>query len=186
MAIRGKLLFVTGCMFSGKTHWLLEKYLQMKAGSINTYLFKNSFDDERKGNLIKSRTGVSHPAISMSSLSQMEININKPDPNVNFIFIDEIQFFPASDIEYIGCLLDRGFNFIVSGLDTDSNGDYFPISEKIVQIADFVEILYARCFVCNSPARNTYVKQDKKELYLLDSGDNYESRCDQHINRDKK
>lgn len=186
MATRGKLLFVTGCMFSGKTHWLLEKYLQMKAGAISTYLFKNSFDDERKGNLIKSRTGVSHPAISISSLSDLEPNINNPGSPINFIFIDEIQFFPASDIKYIQQLVDKEYNFIVSGLDTDSNGNYFPISEKILQIADSVEILYARCFVCNSPARNTYVKQDKKELYLLDTGDNYEARCDQHIYRDKK
>jgi len=177
---KGKLLFITGCMYSGKTNYLLDKYLTMKENN-STFLFKNDFDDAKKGNFVKSRTGLRHPATSIHDLSSVVSHLPSDPPRPSsYVFIDEIQFFAEDDFKYISLLLQRGYNFIVSGLDRDYRGEFFPISKLIDEAADQIEVLYARCHVCNSPARHTYRQESTHDLYVLDDGNNYQARCGLH------
>ena len=179
ISTRGTLLFITGCMYSGKTNYLLDIYLKLKP-IFDVSLIKNSFDDDKKGKFVKSRTGLQHPAISTDSLKILSDYPNTDQKRLSFILIDEIQFFKGSEISYIEEGLAKGYNFIVSGLDRDYRGEFFPISELVQNMAETIEILYARCHVCGSPARHTYRNVSQENLYVLDDGSNYQARCDLH------
>lgn len=166
-------------MYSGKTNYLLDIYLKLNP-IFKVSLLKHSFDEDRKGCVVKSRTGLEHPAISTDTLKILS-GWEKTDlAPLSFILIDEVQFFNASDIEYIEDALNKGYNFIISGLDKDYLGNYFPISKLVQEKADLIDTLHARCHVCDAPARHTYRVNDENSLYVLDDGSNYQARCDIH------
>lgn len=178
---QGTLSMITGCMYSGKTDKLLKHFFNnQKQGVEKSVLFKHDFDLNTKGNLVKSRTGLSHQARSIHSLGQLDSSLTNAGSGTT-IYIDEIQFFPASEFVHILALLQRGIDVVVSGLDKDYLNNYFPISKLVLDRSDNMERVYARCHICGSFATHTHRVAKAKDLFVLDTGDNYEARCNTHF-----
>ena len=169
---------VVGPMFAGKTTTLIsraEKY------NDDVIVFKPSFDTRYALTDIKSHNGKHFEAISVSNVDEIIV----PD-NVKTVIIDEIQFFTepcfkGNIIQKIMKMKYAGITVICAGLDKNWQGEDFAVSSKIINIADRITILKAKCAVCGKPAGYSFKKSGSDAEIELGASDIYEPRCYEHF-----
>ena len=173
MSSKGRLVLYVGPMFAGKSSHLIkaaaahERVLALKPGF-----------DTRDGAELVSRDG-SH--FAAQSVRQWPARAD----NYDHIVLDEVQFMVAP--HYEGDIVTelqaaklRGATVTVGGLDSDYRQQPFEIVSKLMQFADDIIYLEARCHTCNAPARWTAKTHETGRL--LETGDQelYEARCNEH------
>ncbi|MGD9638447.1 MAG: thymidine kinase [Alphaproteobacteria bacterium] len=169
---------VVGPMFAGKTTTLIsraEKY------SNEAIVFKPSFDTRYALTDIKSHNGKVFQAVSASSVQDLSV----PE-NIKTVIIDEVQFFtePYFKGNIINAIMDlkrRGITVICAGLDKNWQGQDFDITSKVINIADRITILKAKCAVCGEPAGYSFKKSGSDAEIELGAADIYEPRCHKHF-----
>ncbi len=160
---RGSFLYVvTGPMGAGKTSWLVEEASKIQSYSrYECQAFKPSLDDRYSDSDLASRTG--------KRLKSTIIDPNKPfqmldnlENRVDVIVIDEAHFFEDSLVYAVDVLLRNDKKVLVSGLDLDFRGEYFPVMGKLLAMADDVKKMTSFCEYrnelgerCGAIARNT-------------------------------
>lgn len=163
-----------GGMFSGKSTELQRQgERHILAGQKVVYI-KPSIDtryseDEivtHKGNKVKAL--IVEKTFSNIQLSELL--------DFDVILFDEVQFFDEIIETIVNLLLYHGKTVYCSGLDMDFNGEVFPVTAKLMGIADEVKKLHAVCERCgadgvitarrNSSPIEGNIKLGAKETYI--------------------
>ncbi|MEN3175311.1 thymidine kinase [Gluconobacter sp. OJA] len=173
MSGKGRLVLYVGPMFAGKSSHLIkaasadERVLALKPGF-----------DTRDGAELVSRDGSHFAARSVRRWPSHS-------ENYSHIVLDEVQFMvsPHYEGDIVAELQSarlRGATVTVGGLDSDYRQKPFEIVSRLMQFADEIIHLEARCHVCNQPAQ--WTAKTHETGHLLETGDQelYEARCDEH------
>lgn len=185
-----KLDIILGPMFSGKTTKLIEimnsfdkekiKYLAVKPQIDNRYTKENENNYIVSHNLIKKECKIP------SNLKDVLEEIKKSSEQIDYIIIDEAQFFENLFDFCIICLEELNINVIVTGLD----GDYQrkPMGEilNLLPIANTITKLSSRCNICNQEAIFTHRISNEKNQVLIGGSDKYIPLCRFHYVKENK
>ncbi|MQR97986.1 thymidine kinase [Gluconobacter aidae] len=173
MTVRGRLVLYVGPMFAGKSAHLIAAAKRQA----DVLALKPGFDT-RDGSELVSRDG--------SHLAAVFANAWPEDADrYSHIVLDEGQFWVAPHyrgdiVEDIRAARARGADVTVGGLDTDYRRVPFDVMTRLLDEADEVIVLTARCHVCGAPA--AWTAKTHETGHLLETGDQelYEARCDAH------
>lgn len=167
----GKIEFTYGTMNSGKSTLALQVYWQLNQYSERCDLW--TFGDRSNSNLITSRIGVSHPALSAKHHSYEALEGIIVTEGYKMIVIDEIQF---AEVRFISFLMEmarkHNIDFYTFGLAADFKLNLFEASAKLFAISDKVTELPAPAYCwcgqkakCNGRVVNgSLVKEGEVEI----------------------
>lgn len=175
LASTSYLEIIYGPMFSGKTTKLIEIYNEKNSKSSNNCIALNYALDKRYTNEDKI---VSHDGLFIDCISIINIedflneNNNKDNnklKNINYVFINEAQFFPNlfKNVNFI--LKNLNINVILCGLDLDFKKNKFGEILHLIPYADKVYKLTGKCNNknCLNPSIYTHRIVDIKEQLLI-------------------
>lgn len=170
-----------GSMFSSKSSSLLMSLERYKYQNKTIAAFKPSIDNRYSETEIVSHNGFKHPAISISSGSDIIQYLSKPDTiSPAVIAVDEAFMIPGI-AETLTWLYKNGFTIIVSSLDISATGQVFHEIEKMLPWATKIEKCCAVCTVCGADAPYTHKKTAGGEEIEIGSNEIYEPRCHSHF-----
>lgn len=165
MSKTGELIVVAGPMFAAKTSHLIDRARQYPDTSL---ILKPSMDDRYGGGeLVHSHDGESHRARLFDAKFPAEIlKIIEEYPNLAVVLIDEVQFCAQEILGVIEKLLAKGLTVIAAGLDLDYQKQGFGPMPQLMEKADEVVLLTARCDNedCDQPATFTYAKHPLDQI----------------------
>ena len=166
--MEGYLELIVGCMFSGKTTFLLNKYNELikkyKIIVINSILDKYSSDE-----YLVSHDKKKIPAIKLVNLLDSNNEIEDA-MNYDIILINEGQFF-SDLIHFTKIALLQKKHIYISGLDGDFNRNKFGDILDLIPLADSIIKLKGECFNCKkkNSAIFTYRKGNNTNKILIDN-----------------
>ena len=182
---------ILGPMFSGKTTKLLEimdtldnkgiKYMTIKPNIDNRY------NEEDKNNYIVSHNLIKRECNVISDLKtlyqDLKNNNSKCDDNleqIQYVLIDEAQFFNNLYNFTLLCLEKLRINVIVTGLDGDFKRQ--PMGEilNLIPIANKIIKLSSKCDVCKEEAIFTHRLVNDSKQFLIGGSDKYIPLCRNH------
>ena len=169
-------------MFAGKTTSLINK-----ANSINKLENKDVFvinhsSDERysKNTFVTSHDNLQIPCNPMLTLNTIfENDIS----NINYIFINEGQFFPDLYDVIKKLLFEYKKIIYVCGLDGDYKQEPFPNCKllELIPYSTTVEKLNAKCSICNNKAPFTKRIINSTDIFLVGGSEIYKPMCLAHL-----
>ena len=172
------LTIITGCMFSGKTSYLIH-HLEDKP---DVY-YINSILDTRTTNFIQTHDGKKLKAYKRDNLYFSDKELNNLKQNFKTIAIDEGQFFPYLK-KNVERLLEYGFDIYVAGLDADSNQNKFGEILDLVLIADKTIKLYGICQICKKDGAFTKRTDIScSNQILIGNSNKFQCVCRKHLNK---
>ena len=74
-------------------------------------------------------------------------------------------------------MLTKGVSIVAAGLDKDYLARPFGLMPLLMQSANELKELNAKCECCGGKATHTYRKETNKVLVLIGSEDYYQARC---------
>ncbi len=110
----GWIEVIAGSMFSGKSEELIRRLNRARIARLRVQVFKPKIDNRYSEEEIASHSGLKHMSIPVSSSEEM---LEKVDPEVDVIGIDEGQFFDPELVEAANELARRGIRVIIAGLE---------------------------------------------------------------------
>jgi thymidine kinase len=172
----GYLGIVIGCMYAGKTTYLLdeiENYRETKGNADNILVIKHSLD-VRYDNAATLPHIISHndrkyPCVPLTNLKDI-FNLEELDSK-NIIIIDEAQFFKDVYDVVINLVENMNKNVYLAGLDGDfsrmpfNDGDFL----NLIPIADEVVKLNSKCAYCDKRANFSRRIVESQEQILVGS-----------------
>ena len=182
----GYLKMVIGCMFSGKTTYIInecKKWKKLgKSPLVINYALDRRYTNEDKV--------MSHDNIGVDSMMMHELSFDTNIGTYDIILINEGQFFPnlKEKVKYLVDILKK--IVILSGLD----GDYLrnPLGDILDLIPDCDEIikLKAYCSLCSNGTEGIFTWKTKdnqiNKSVLIDIGtDKYIPLCRKHYNNER-
>ena len=149
IARRGYLELILGCMFSGKTTYLVDTYNKLY-DKFNIKVINYSGDTRYHSTMLSTHDKVMIPCIFTNTLS--DVCEEKYLNNIDVILINEGQFFPD--------LYDTVWNLVevhkkqvyVCGLDGDFKRAKFGSILDLIPISDNFIKLFAKCDSCGEKA----------------------------------
>lgn len=180
---KGELVVYCGAMFSGKSSGLIaEIQIQLESNpNKKIKVFKPSLDTRYDLVDVKTHDGYSLKKSTGIDVIPVSTSHDFEDCNdVDFVAIDEIQFFDLKVVSHIDNLLNKGIDVVVAGLDYDSEGIPFGPMPFLLEMSEYNEELFAVCIVCDKPANKTFRKTKSGEQILVAGADVYEPRCEEH------
>lgn len=169
------LTVITGCMFSGKSSYLINNL------NNNNVYYINSILDTRTTDFIETHDGNKIKAYKRDNLYFTDEELCEIKNKYNSIAIDEGQFFPELKIN-VERLLEYGFNIYVAGLDADSNQEKFGEILDLILIADKTIKLYGICHICKQDG--TFTKRINKiftQQILIGNSNKFQCVCRKHL-----
>lgn len=177
----GRLIVITGPMFSNKSGELLRLAEVHRIAGRRVGLFKHSLDERYSGaGEISTHSGASEDCETVSSSAQVMLLA----AGLDVVAIDEAQFFDPALASRVRTLVEGGATVIAAGLDRNFRGDPFGPMPELLALADDVIKLRAVCMRCRSldatltqrlidgrPAR-----RGDPEI-LIGAAESYEARC---------
>ena len=179
----GTLEVITGSMFCGKTEELIRRLRRATIAKQKVQVFKPVIDTRYANNKVMSHSGADYQAIPVSSSQEI---LDKLEPDVTVVGIDEAQFFDDAIVAVANQLADKGLRVIVTGLDTDFRGEPFGCMPFMTAKADKVDKLAAICMVCGEAATRTQRLVNGKPanyhdpIVIVGASEMYEARCRHH------
>jgi thymidine kinase len=153
----GKLYYYYGSMNSQKSAQLIMTHHNFEQQGKKTIVFKSALDT--RDNTIKSRalskeleaTLVIRPTDNQSMYDLTKLYWAIED--VEFVFVDEVQFLTPSQIEELSDIVDEfNIDVICYGLLTDFQGKLFPGSHRLIEEADSIREIKNQCAHCKRKA----------------------------------
>ncbi len=176
----GLVEVITGSMFCGKTEELIRRLRRATIAKQKVQVFKPVIDSRYSYNKVMSHSGTDYQAVPVNSSQEL---LEKLDPEVTVVGIDEAQFFDDAIVDVANQLADKGIRVIVTGLDTDFRGEPFGCMPFMIARADKVDKLSAICMVCGEAATRTQRLVNNKPAHYHDpivivgASEMYEARC---------
>tara|TARA_Y100000590_G_scaffold323211_1_gene366071 strand:+ start:4441 stop:5094 length:654 start_codon:yes stop_codon:yes gene_type:complete len=187
--MRGRLVAITGPMFSGKSSELINrvKLAELQGKDVVCYTPDSRFNKTTpRTSIIKSRSGVEVPAFPLDSklngykifsafTEAIRMGFSPPD----VIAIDEAQFFYKHELGFAvkEMILHYGVNFIVAGLSRDYTGNPFGAMPRIITMADEVVQLFAVCNKCKSTDATKTVRISEARDKIVLGSNHYNAYC---------
>ena len=165
---------VVGSMFSGKTQELIRRLRLAAIARQKVQVFNHALDTRYARDHIVSHDASRIPSQAVAKAKDI-LGLARPETQV--VGIDEVQFFDEAVVEVCEALADQGRRVIVAGLDQDYRGVPFPVTCRIMGVAEFVTKNLAVCSVCGSPANRSQRLSSTKKLIEVGTADKYEARC---------
>ena len=168
--------FVVFCgpMWSGKSARLLAAIERHRLRRTNVVCFKPSIDGRYSDTAIVTHSGSSHPAISVSSGSDILRVVQNTKPEV--IAVDEA-FMIDGSADALFEIFQRGISVYVSSIELSANLKTFPEMEKILSYATHIEKCAAVCVSCGADAALTHRRVPSDLEIAVGGADSYEPLC---------
>ncbi|MGQ9650584.1 MAG: thymidine kinase [Phycisphaerae bacterium] len=170
---RGSLTVVVGCMFSGKSEFLISRLEEATRLGRATAAFKHSSDNRYCHRDVASHAGRRFRAMAVLDASR----IADLARTAEVVAIDEGQFFADDLVDVCRELVADGKEVLVAGLDLDAWGLPFGPMPELVRTADRVVRLQAVCARCGRPADHTQRVVPIMGQKMVGGADCYEPRC---------
>tara|TARA_E500000178_G_C16933073_1_gene712656 strand:+ start:623 stop:1234 length:612 start_codon:yes stop_codon:yes gene_type:complete len=187
-----KLDIILGPMFSGKTTKLFEIMDKLEKENIKFITVKphidNRYNNNEKNNFVISHNLKKKECKVSNNLKDIfkEIKINKTitstrSESIQYVLIDEGQFFKNLYNFTILCLEKLNVNVIVTGLDGDFQRK--PMGEilNLLPIANSITKLTSKCDICKKDAIFTHRIVNDSEQVLIGGSDKYIPLCRGHF-----
>ena len=181
-----------GCMYSGKTSFLVELYKQYKFCEISVAVINHSIDNRYDNEMLSTHDKVKIPCIKTDKLMDLyseHIDIEHPTDSIprlqdkfkvmlsEVILINEGQFFTDLE-EFVKLMLVKGKKIYVSGLDGDFERKKFGHILDLIPLCDKVTKLTSLCSLCKDGTRAIFSKRLTNETEQTVVGsDNYIPVC---------
>lgn len=179
----GKIVAITGPMFSGKTSTLIALLEREMLAGRRTILFKPKIDTRYSRSYVTTHKGVNLPATPVGTDSDGVSAMLAKSRTFQVVGVDEAQFWAEESrlAEALDRLAYSGKTVYVSMLNRDHKGDPFGSAVRILALAEQVHSLTAICPKCGAEATFTQRVLEGKEVFgeLIQIGgkESYEPRC---------
>lgn len=193
------LTLILAPMFAGKTTYLLNKVQAMLSLGFSCLFVNHEFDNRNSDSSISCHNKIVEKGlVNLSSQKKLHV-LKTSDLNIvatfikschiDFIFIDEFQFFsPSNTLPIIHNLIEKDYHLFVAGLKSDSNNNKFGYTIELVPFADHIIPLTATCVLCakedNKICDASFTKfmgDTYKEQVLVGADENYIPVCRKHL-----
>ena len=177
-----EMVFKMGCMSSGKTTALLQIAYNYEQAGKKIIVIK-PLKDTKGDKSIVSRLGISRKVdllIPQNEFIMDNLDLN----NIDYIFVDEVQFLTKDQITELWLIskLDN-IPIICYGLKTNFRGELFEGSKKLIELADTIEELQTICPICgqdskfNARLKNGSFTIEGNEIAIDGKDAEYKSLC---------
>lgn len=179
----GSIKVACGPMFGGKTTELLREVEVATRNGLRVETYKPRIDDRYGEEYIVSHTGMKTICTPITDPREM---LSAIDREVDFVGIDEVQFFDERVVDVCIALANHGIRVVVAGLDTDFLGRPFGPIGDLLAVSEHVVKLTAICAVCGADATRSQRLVDGEPASADDSvvavggQESYEPRCREH------
>lgn len=154
---------VTGCMFSGKTTWLINELTLFAQNGFNVVLIRFSHDNRKDVSTNDGKISTHNKSyggldqrikiVSVQNLSDVQFD------NCSVVGIDEAHFF-ESLLENVKMLMKKGIHVRLAGLDGLFNMEPFNNYSLICSISNRFDKLLTRCHDCIIDLKSTNFNGD--------------------------
>lgn len=176
-------------MNAGKSTSLLQSAHNYTEQGMSVLLFTAAIDERVKKGVIASRIGLSSEASLFEQDSDLFVQIKSHlKTNVlHCIFVDEAQFLSKEQVDQLAKVVDLlNVPVLCYGIRSDFQGELFPGSQRLLNIADKLTELKAVCH-CGRKA-TMVVRIDAQgqavsagEQVVIGGNDSYQSMCRNHF-----
>jgi len=179
----GKIITITGPMFSGKTSRLIELMERHMLAGRKVTLFKPEIDSRYSENEVVTHKGIKLPAVIAPTDERFGEFLAARTRDSNVLGFDEAQFWkPSSRLpQHLEDLANSGRTVYVAALNRDHFGNPFRMTVDILAISDEIYTLSAVCSRCGSDAIFTQRIINGSpafgEIIRIGGKDLYEPRC---------
>lgn len=143
----GKLKYIHGTMFSGKTAQLINAYEIYRRKHLEPIVIKPIIDD-REGTQKGWGETSSRLMLDKKVPAYYYQNLQEELPTLKYgsIIVDEAQFMSEEDVRYLTKVMDeKDITVLAYGLKTDSNGHLFEGSKALLAFADEITEMESLC-----------------------------------------
>lgn len=168
----GRITLILGCMFSGKTTFLLQRLSERDANDVA--LFKSRIDARYGSGIVSTHNRKSRPAKAIDEPAEI---LQAPVSSLRLIGLDEAHFFGCELVEVLKRVQQLGVDVILTGLDRDSWGRPFPVIERLRAVAQTVREFTALCGRCGAIADRTQRLTRITDRSMVGGPESYEPRC---------
>lgn len=173
----GWIEVIVGSMFSGKTEELIRRLRRAELARQKIQVFKPVIDQRYR---ITEVTSHNQNTISSTPIHDADEIWDLLQTETKVVGIDEGQFFKQNLVQVVQDLAARGVRVVISGLDTDWQGQPFEPMPTLMAIAENVTKLQAVCVVCGESASRTQRTGGGDSQVLVGAHDAY-ARCRLHF-----
>ena len=173
----GRIEFVTGPMFSGKSEELIRRLKRARIARQRVACYKPDIDLRYHRTSIASHSSQTHEAETVANVERLRERLHEQLEEIDVVGIDEAQFFDETLLKLVMELVHMGKRVVMAGLDTTFTGEPFGAIPQFLAIADEVLKLSAVCMVCGQPAIHTQRLGSSQELVVVGAAGVYEARC---------
>ena len=148
-----KLRFCYSTMNSGKTLRLLTMAYNFDENNIPFLTLKPSSDTRDGKHTIKSRVGLKRECVVVTpdinlfdAVTEYNKILKSQLSKLEWILVDECQYLTEEQIDQLATIVDKlEIDVMCFGLRTDFQTKMFPASKRLMEIADDIEEIKARC-----------------------------------------
>jgi thymidine kinase len=158
---------------------------------MNTLLFCPALDDRYGSGKISTRVGLSQPAISFDSQTNLYQQVKRLQANLrtHCILIDEAQFLNKSQVQQLCRIVDElDIPVLTYGLRSDFQGEPFEGSLYLLVWADHLHEIKTICHCGRKATMNLRIDAEGRavkngEKVLIGGNDQYVATCRQHFSQ---
>jgi thymidine kinase len=177
----GYLELGIGCMFSGKTSWLLETYKKFTYCKTSVIVINHSEDTRYHESMLSTHDKQMIPCMQLSTfdglMNSIDSDILDKIMSVDIVLINEGQFF-GSLMPFVRRLLENCKIVYVCGLDGDFKQERFGEILDLIPICDKVHKFRALCADCKNGTHAIFshrINSDTQQKVI--GSDNYIPIC---------
>ena len=173
----GRLIVISGCMFSGKTTRLIQLLVESVQQGRRVMAYKHRLDARYDRVGLRTHDGMEFDAEPVADAAEIAGRIGSAE----VVGIDEAQFFGRPLAGICDNLRSVGRTVIVAGIDHDAWGQDFPPLPQLQELADHVEHLHVPCTECGCPAVYTQRIVPVTNTDMVGGPNEYRPRCAAHF-----
>ena len=176
------LEIITGCMFSGKSSYLLSSIRKYREIGWSIYIITSSFD-KRYTTETKIVNHNQESCNADSAVEKLSDVSNKKDYlDAKVVIIEEAQFYPDLVEFVLEAVEVYDKHVIVAGLDGDASRKPFGKLLDLIPYADTIIKLKALCKKCGDGTEALFTSKKVHDSNIVDIGssDKYEALCRKH------
>lgn len=180
------LHFIYSAMNAGKSTDLIQAAYNYNERKMEVLILKASIDTRDGDSVVKSRIGLEMGCVMFNTDENLFDLVKNKFNGVACVFVDEAQFMTKEQVDQLTDVVDLlDIPVMAYGLRTDSNGDAFPGSARLLAVADKLPEKKTICH-CGKKADMVLRLSDTGEVIKggdqiqIGGNDRYVSVCRKH------